>query len=220
MRNGSAPVARSKARPSRVNGSTGVPFSFQPCTVPQLRRSVNVASGYTLVPSAAKRACAMRSVACAHRRLDAVLVGLAHRARVRIDVAPQLRSSDQSTRRPRRCRPSTAPCARRDRRACCSVTTRLREVGGRFLRQQLAHHRMIGAQPLAHALQAVAEAQRSRAPGRPAAWRRAAARCAAARHRCIRGSAWRWACRARRCRAPGRARNSPGGPGSRRRLSR
>ncbi len=45
MRNGSDPVARSKARDSRVKGSTILPFSFQPWTEPQLRRSVNVASG-------------------------------------------------------------------------------------------------------------------------------------------------------------------------------
>ena len=32
--NGDAPVARSNARSRYVNGSTGVPFSTQPCTVP------------------------------------------------------------------------------------------------------------------------------------------------------------------------------------------
>ncbi len=53
----------------------------------------------------------------------------------------------------------------------------------RFLRQQLAHHGVIRAQPLAHALEAVAEAQSLRARGRRAPRRRAAARCAAARRR-------------------------------------
>ena len=41
---------RSKGAPRCVNGSTRVPFSFQPCTVPKFRRSVKVASGETLVP--------------------------------------------------------------------------------------------------------------------------------------------------------------------------
>ncbi len=61
--NGGWPVARSNSRPSRVNGSTAVPFSSQPWTVPGFRRSVNVASGYTFVPNTAKRAFAIASPA-------------------------------------------------------------------------------------------------------------------------------------------------------------
>ena len=48
--NGARPVARSKSRPSVVNGATGEPFSSQPRTVPTFSRNVNVASGYDSPP--------------------------------------------------------------------------------------------------------------------------------------------------------------------------
>ena len=44
-----------------VNGATGVPFSSQPLTAPNEKRSVKVASGYTLVPYFSKRAVAISS---------------------------------------------------------------------------------------------------------------------------------------------------------------
>ena len=136
-------------------------------------------------------------------------------ARARASASTLRAQHDHRIGRTRRSRPrrlSTAPCAPPDRRASCSVTRRLRERRRRFLRQQLAHHRVIGAQPLAHALEAVAEAQllelRVDRHGGAELLLDARQRAVGELAEALRHSAWR----ARRRRAPACARSSTSRP--------
>ena len=137
----------------------------------------------------------------AHRRLHFVLVALAHGADALVDELGELRSSDRRTRRRPARRLSTAPCAPADRRASSPAISRFGERVRRFLAEQLAHGRVVRAEPLAHALER--ERQREllelRIDRRVGA--AAAARCAAAPCRDTRAAAPRSAWRARRRRA-------------------
>src|SRR5437868_2575880 len=89
MRKGSSPVARSNRRASRVKGSISRPSSFQPCTVPKLRRSVKVASGEAGAVGAEAGAGDLLGGGL-DGGLDLVLVALPHRAGFAVDAAREL----------------------------------------------------------------------------------------------------------------------------------
>ena len=180
---GDEPVARSNARPRWVNGSTGVPFSTHPCTVPvvepQRERSVGVDMGAIAPRIAQRRSFPMPPTIGASTSSSKIL--RMQRESPSIERASSIMGSSDCIDDGFAAFPELF--AHRGIVELRFSHQPRRQRVGRFLGEQAADQRVVRAEPLAHALQRERQRQRLDFGIDGHSARRAAARCAAALRR-------------------------------------